>query len=75
MTLIVCHSLWGWSMVPPLFRRCFLEARPVGTERGVEEVRRKVEASIDQPGRAWQLIGGVNVCLVLNKLTLPKVKL
>ena len=33
------------------FRRCFSAARPPRTERGAEEMRGKVEASIGQPRR------------------------
>ena len=51
IALSAYRSLGGWAIHPPPFRRCSSTARPSGTERGAEEVRRKVEASIDQPER------------------------
>ena len=61
------YVLPGWSIPPPPFRRCSFGARPLRTERGAEEMRGKVEASIDQPlrerqatkGTAWTDIKGI----------------
>ena len=54
IALSAYRSLGGWAIHPPPFRRCSSTARPSGTERGAEEVRRKVEASIDQPQSVWK---------------------
>jgi len=45
-------------MLPPLFLRCFLGARPPRTGRAAEKMRGKVEASIDQPLRERQATKG-----------------
>ena len=45
-------------MLPPLFLRCFSAARPPRTGRAPDEMRGKVEASIDQPLRERQATKG-----------------
>ena len=44
---------------PPPFRRCPFGARPLRTGRGAEEMRGKVEASIDQPQLEQQATKGM----------------
>ena len=44
----------SWAIHPPSFRRCSFGARPVRSGRAAEEMRGKVEASIDQPPRERQ---------------------
>ena len=56
--LVVCLSLWGWSMDASTFPRISSTARPVPLGRDAENPRRKDGGCIEEPGAYFLLSRG-----------------
>ena len=54
-----CYPLPGWSMVASVFFRWFAVPQSVPIERALEQQQGSSGGGREQPGREWQVAGGL----------------